>query len=122
MSEDFTESDMTTAKTVFPLATVLSAYHNRLLVSFGELRGLLDWCTGCEVPLWEIPRARALVAEHLAKQYPWLAHIQPPEGFKNDAMGTGRFVKQVVGMTGLDRLEVYALPRGSYKTLPYSHV
>ena len=99
----------------FPVAVVLSAYHNRLLVSFGELRDFLDYMTGHDVALWEIPLARSLAAAHLLKQYPWLAELEPPPGFKNDAVHTGRFVKSVIKMIGKDTVVVYSLPAGKFK-------
>lgn len=99
----------------FPVAVVLSAYHNRLLVSFPELRDLLDYMTGHKVALWEVPLARALAAAHLAKQYPWLEKIEPPPGFKNDAVNTNRFVKSVVKTIHAEQLRVYPLPAGAFK-------
>lgn len=99
---------------VFRAAVVLSVYHNRLLCHFGELRGLLDFVTGHEVALWEIPRARALTAEHLRRQYPWLARIEPPPGFKTDAVNVNRFVNSVIREVGAEQFKVYPLPRGTF--------
>ena len=101
---------------VFSVAVVLSAYHNRLLVPFDELRALLNYMTGQDVALWEIPLARSLCAAHLLKQYPWLAELEPPPGFKNDAVHTGRFVKSVVKTIGSDTLTVYMLPPNKFRS------
>lgn len=97
-------------KDTFPVAVVLSAYHNRLLVSFGELRGLLNYMTGTKVGLWEVPKARAACVNQLGKQFPWLEEITPPEGFKNDAMHTGKFVRSVCKQINTDTLKVAPLP------------
>lgn len=99
----------------FSVAVILSAYHNRLLVPFPELRGLLDFMTGHKVALWEIPAARKLAADHLRKQYPWLAHLTPPPGFKNDVVNTNRFVKSVTKHVGEDVLEVRPMPKQAFK-------
>lgn len=101
---------------VFSVAVVLSAYHNRLLVPFDELRGLLEYMCGQKVWLWEVPLARSLSAAHLLKQYPWLDEIEPPPGFKNDAVSTNRFVKSVIKMIGADTLTVYTLPPNKFKS------
>lgn len=101
----------------FPISVILSVYHNRLLCSFNEMRGLLDFMTRHDVALWEIPRARALSAKHLGKQYPWLKKYDPPAGFKNDAMHSGRFVRGGEKIAGTKELSV--LPMGPGEFVPH---
>lgn len=98
----------------FPVAVVLSAYHNRLLIPFPQLRAFLDYMCGQKVFIWEIPRARSMAARHLERQYPWLATINPPQGFKNDAVNTNRFVRSVTKAIKADELTVYPLPKGDF--------
>lgn len=102
-------------KRPFPLAVVLSAYHNKLMVPFGELRGFLNYMTGHQVALWEIPRARALVVAHLAKQFPWLDDLSPPPGFKTDAGNAGRFIRHVAKNVGSFQLDVAPLAKTAFK-------
>ena len=112
---------MPEADRYFSVACILSIYHNRLLVSFPELRELLDYMTGAEVPLWQIPEARALCMVALERQYPGLTRIEPPPGFKNDAMHAGRFIKAATKqLGGQDRLLVRRLPPTAFKVKKYA--
>lgn len=108
---------MTTARRPFPVSVILSVYHNRLLCPFDEMRGLLDFMTRHDVALWEIPRARALSAKHLSSQYPWLKKYEPPQGFRNDAMHSRRFVKGGEKLAGCAQLMV--LPMGPGEFVPH---
>ncbi len=107
----------TVTSRAFPMATILSVYHNRLMCSFDELRELLDFMTHHKVALWEIPRARALAAHHLGTQYPWLKKYAPPAGFKNDAMHSGRFVRGGEKLAKAKELSV--LPMGPGEFVPH---
>lgn len=102
----------------FPLAAVLSVYHNKMLVSFQEFRELLNYSTGVQVALWEIPRARTQVAEHLSRQFVWLKHAELPPGFRVDSGNANRYVKQVAKtIGGATELEVKAMRKGAYKPI-----
>lgn len=107
----------------FPLAVILSVHHNKMLVTFTEFRDLLDYVTGVQVALWEIPRARAQVAAHLARQYVWLRHIDLPPGFRADSGNANRYVKGVAKAVGCDlELEVRPMRKGMYQPLPGSQM
>ena len=99
---------------VFPVSVILSVYHNRLMCSFGEMREFLNFMTRHDVALWEIPRARALSAQHLSRQYPWLKKYEPPAGFKNDAMHSGRFVRGGEKLAKSKELSVLSMGPGEF--------
>lgn len=84
----------------YDLSVVLSAYHNRLMCPIGELRDLLNYMTGHDVALWEIPRARTLAARSLARQHPWLGQIKVPIEMKIDSGHSGQFVRHVAKKLG----------------------
>lgn len=99
----------------FHLSVVLSAYHNKLLCTFAELRSFLNYMTGHQVALWDIPKARALVAKSLARQHPWLPAIEPPPGFKVDGGNAGRFIRQVAKHTDTYTVPVKPLGRNAFQ-------
>jgi hypothetical protein len=99
----------------FPLSVVLTAYHNRMMATFPELRELLNYMTGQDVPLWDIPRARVMCRDALQRKYTWLAKMEPgPETRKDTA---SRFVRTVARKIGYSELEVPKLKRGAYRPL-----
>lgn len=100
----------------FDLAVVLTAYHNKMATTMPELRSLLDYMCGSTVPLWEIPRARAMCSVSLERHFPWIADYPPPvEATKGD--GVGKWVRNVRKDTGYDTLAVPPLRKGLFKPL-----
>lgn len=110
----------------FPLAVVLSTYHNKLMCPFAEFRKFLNYMAGTDVAMWEIPRARSLAAGYLVTQFPWLPKVAPPPGFKFDANNTTKFVRKVAEQIGAFTLDVKPmikgrfLPHRPFTTPPYA--
>lgn len=99
----------------YPLAVVLSAYHNKLMCTIGELREFLNYMTRHDIALWEIPAARTMTARSLARQFPWLKDIPLPPGFKTDSGNCGRFVRHVAARIGTFTLDVAHLRSDAYR-------
>lgn len=100
----------------YPLAVVLSAYHNKLIMcTFTELREFLEYMTRHDVALWDVPAARTAAARSLARQFPWLKTIDLPPGFKADSGNCGRFVRHVAGRIGTFQLDVAHLRSDAFR-------
>lgn len=99
----------------YDLSVVLSAYHNRMMCSFSELRELLNYMTGHDVALWEIPRARLLAARSLARQHPWLGQIKVPIEMKIDSGHSGQFVRHVARTLGTRIIIVKPLSSSAFQ-------
>lgn len=77
----------------FPLADVLSVT-TPLLLSDRKMDGLTDllnWMTGDDLEMWQLPRAADEARPVLVARYPFLADLQPPTG-------GGRFRKLTLQM------------------------
>jgi len=98
----------------FPTAVVLAAYHNKPCAPFKEMRELLDYMTGLDIALWEIPRARAACAKSLERSFPWLPEMPPPLEFKPDQ--SGKYVRSITALKG-DTLGVPPLKKNTYKSV-----
>jgi hypothetical protein len=66
----------------FPLADVLSVTTPNLLSArrMDGLTDLLNWMTGDDLELWQLPRAADEARPVLIAQHPFLADLQPPTG------------------------------------------
>lgn len=66
----------------FPLADVLSVTTPLMLSERGEdgLTDLLNFMTGDELEMWQLPRAADEAQPVLIAQHPFLAELQPPAG------------------------------------------
>lgn len=96
----------------FPIATILTVYHNKMMSTFDEMRELLDYMTGHRVALWEIPRARVLCRDALEKQFYWLPQMPMPIETRKDTSPT--FVRKVKRAVGEDDLEVRPLRKNAF--------
>ena len=102
---------------VFPIATVLAVYNNKPTVRFNEMCDLINYMTGHDVPLWEIPRARAMCATALARQFPWLEKHPIPMEFKPES--ANKFVRAIIAKVQIEEVAVPKLKRGAYRPLSY---
>lgn len=89
------------------LDVMLSVVHNRIVCDFAEYRAFLNAMTRADVPLWEVDRARVLVADKLNKDCPELVRHRPPE--KTDSGNAKKWVKSVGKLVGYDAAEVNPL-------------
>ena len=107
------------AKT-FHISQLMSVYHNKLFCSFDEMRELLDYMIDWQVPLWDVPRARAACAASLVRQYPWLAQIDMPTEFRKDH--SQKITRRVAKAIGTDAVEVRPLQSGTYHATPFAKI
>ncbi|AYB70702.1 hypothetical protein SEA_VASUNZINGA_70 [Mycobacterium phage VasuNzinga] len=105
---------MNPAPREFDIAVVLSVYYDILLCAFEDYRELLNYMTGHDVAIWEIPRARRLCADALEIQYPILTLPLMPEGFKNDHMHSGKFIRKATKDFGAPLLPVDPIDPGKF--------
>lgn len=98
----------------FHLSSILTVCHNIMMSSFPEMREVLDYMTGHSIPIWEIPRARAMCAESIKDQYPLLGYVELPPEFKRD--GCSKFVRQIIKLMDSDELAL--TPLAGYEPLP----
>lgn len=103
----------------FPLAVVLHVYHNKPYSSIKEMRELLNYMTGTDVPLWEVPRARVMCARYLERHFPWITRRTPPVEFRSDQ--ANKFVKQVATDLGKTTVAVPPIRKGLFVPLALSH-
>ncbi|MEV5862406.1 hypothetical protein AB0L83_22160 [Streptomyces sp. NPDC052071] len=78
---------MTETRSV-PLADVLSVTTPNLLSArqMDGLTGLLNWMTGDELEMWQLPRAADECAPALIMQHPVLEGLAPPPGCSKPAL------------------------------------
>jgi hypothetical protein len=103
----------------FPLAVVLHVYHNKPFSSIKEMRELLNYMTGTDVPLWEVPRARVICAKYLERHFPWLPEIDMAAEFRSDQ--ANKFVRKVATDLGRNTVAVPPIRKGVFVPLALSH-
>lgn len=96
------------------MAVIASVYHDRLVCPFDEYRAFLDYMTGTRLYLYDLPPARAAVAQYLERQHPQLKKSpRPPE--KTDSGNASRYVRDVIKHMGRDHLTATPLRKGVFK-------
>lgn len=98
----------------FHLRVILSVYHNRKLCRFAEMQDFLSYVVGVPVYIREVPRARAIVAQYLDKQMPFLraTTIPPLKHDQNQSMG---IVREIAKKVGTFELPVAPMRKGVYR-------
>lgn len=104
----------------FPLPVVVTAYTGVQVCTFEDLRTFLNYMTGHDLFIREIPRARKAVAFMLAQQYPFLRRISLPSAVEPRGKGgqTPAWMREISKQAGAKELDVDRLP--AYQPHPVS--
>lgn len=96
---------MSRTSRTFPLSVIASVCQNRLLCPFEEYRDFLRHATGANVALWDVERARRVVANRLQTVFIDLRKLPtPPE--KTDSGNAGKYVRECATVLGYDSLTI----------------
>ena len=98
----------------FSLGAVVSVISRKLIAPLPEVVGLLNFMTGKNLSMIQLPRALEVCSEELKVQYPKL--VKAHEKLDGQNVEFGRVFLAELTKTYGEEVPVKALPEGSFKT------
>lgn len=99
----------------FNLSAVVSVISKKLIAPLPEVVGLLNFMTGKDLSMIQLPRALDESSKALKEQYPKLAKAREKLDGQNNEFGL-IFISELAKTYG-EQVTVKAMPEGSFKTL-----
>ncbi len=93
----------------YPISVIVSVITNRLMCDFDDYRAFLNYMTGTTVPLYDIARARGIVAAAILDRLPAFKRIDEPSS-KSDNPNNSRYIKAVSKQLGVTEIGLRPLP------------
>lgn len=95
------------------MAVIASVYHDRLVCPFDQYRDFLNYMTGHDLYLYDLPRARRIVADVLDNRIPGLKKTTPPPE-KTDSGNANKYVRDVCKELSADTWTLGPLKAGAF--------
>ncbi len=99
----------------FSLGAVVSVISKKLIAPLPEVVGLLNFITGKDLSVMQLPRALDECSKHLKEQYPKLASAREKLEGQNNEFGL-MFLNELAKTYG-EEVSVKAMPEGSFKAM-----
>lgn len=99
----------------FSLGAVVSVISKKLVAPLPEVVGLLNFITGKDLSMMQLPRALDECSKHLTKQYPKLAKAREKLDGQNNEFGI-LFLRELAKTFG-EEVTVEPMPEGAFKPL-----